>query len=107
MSGEREGTGGGSTGTVILCGIGYRWTFIDGQVIFDETHCMWGHSTSFAFEKPRDINNTPGIWWLAHLESTSERIPAGHIAAAYEFCCETWGKNFEDSINTPTTEDAP
>lgn len=87
-----------TTGRVILSCIAYTVTNQDGQVIFEEYGGVYGHSSSFAFEKPRDINNTPGTWWVVHMEDTCGRIPASHIVAAYEYCCDVYGKNFEDPI---------
>lgn len=81
--------------SVILGGILYNVTFADGQVIFDQAITISGHYTQFAFEKPNDINNTAGIWWLVHLEKSSDRIPASHIAEAYQWCCNNYGKSFE------------
>jgi hypothetical protein len=81
--------------TTILSGIGYNVTIADSQVIFDEAICIHGHHTQFAFERPHDINESPGIWWLVHLDTSSQRIPSSHIVAAHNWCCEMFGKSFE------------
>lgn len=81
--------------TAILSGIGYNVTVIDRQVIFEEAIPIWGAYTRFAFERPIGINDSPGIWYLVHLESSSQSIPASHIAKALEWCSEMFGKSFE------------
>lgn len=79
----------------ILGCIGYRVTVADRQVIFEEEIPIHGCHTRFAFERPRDINETPGIWYLVHLDTSSERIPASHLAQALDWCGDQFGKNFE------------
>lgn len=80
---------------VVLSGIGYNVTVADRQVIFEEAFCIHGFHTRFAFERPQDINNTPGIWYLVHLDTTSERIPAQHLTQAHKWCEENLGRSFE------------
>lgn len=79
----------------ILGGIGYKVTVIDNQVIFEEEICIHGHHAVFAFERPHEINKSPGIWWLVHLDTSSDRIPVSHIVAAQAWCNEMFGKSFE------------
>lgn len=80
---------------VILSGIGYNVTVLDNQVIFEESHPMWGCFRTFALERPTEINNSPGIWYLTHMESTWGKTPASHISEALRYCQETFGKSFE------------
>lgn len=79
----------------ILSGIGYRVDVIDNQVIFTEELCIHGRHCRFAFERPPDINNSPGIWWLVHLDSSSDRIPVSHISKALEYCERQFGASFQ------------
>lgn len=80
---------------VVLSGIGYNVSVVDRQVIFEEANCIYGFMTRFAFERPVDINDTGGIWYLVHLESTTERVPASHIIAALDYCKKEFGASFE------------
>lgn len=80
---------------VVLSGIGYNVTVADSQVIFEEAITVWAHKTTFAFERPHEINHSPGIWYLVHLDTTSDRIPVSHLVVAHAWCCETLGKSFE------------
>jgi len=80
---------------VILSGIGYRVEVADNQVLFTEEICISGCHCRFALERPPEINNSPGIWWLVHLDSTSGRIPASHIAKALEYCEREFGASFK------------
>lgn len=79
----------------ILCGILYRVEVADNQVIFTEEICIHGRHCVFALERPPDLNQSPGIWWLTHLDSTSSRIPASHISKALEYCEREFGASFE------------
>lgn len=80
---------------VVLGAIGYKVTHQDGQIIFEEAAPFhWAHKV-FAFEKIKGINNTAGIWYLVHMDSSSERIPAHHIYGAIEYCEDVYGKSFE------------
>ena len=81
--------------TVVLSCIEYQVTVADGQVIFDESRNLPGSFTRFALERPKDINDSPGIWYLVHLETSSGKIPASHIVEAVEWCSETFGRCFE------------
>ena len=80
---------------VILSGIGYNVTVADRQVIFEEAMPVYGSHTLFAFERPNDIENSPGIWWLTSLDTNRGRIPACHLAKALEWCEQEFGKSFE------------
>lgn len=80
---------------VTLGGIGYQWSVQDRQVIFEERIPLFGCFTTFAFERNNDLNGTGGIWYLVHLESSSERVPANHISKALEWCKERFGDCFE------------
>jgi len=80
---------------VVLAGIGYNVTVVDCQVIFEEATPIWSCHTHFAFERPREINDSPGIWYFVHLDSSSQRVPASHLVAAHEWCCANLGKSFE------------
>ena len=82
---------------VVIGSIGYRVSHQDGQIIFQEATPIHGCHTLFAFEKVKEINNTTGIWYLVHLDSSSERVPAKHIYGAIEYCNDTYGKSFEGS----------
>lgn len=82
--------------SVVLGGIGYNVSVQDGQVIFEQTGGIWGVVTRFAFEKKRDINNTPGIWYMVEFSNTYGRISADDIKLGFEWCCENFGGNFED-----------
>jgi len=90
--------------TVILCGTGYSVTVQDNQVIFEEAICVWGSSSCFCLERPIDINNSPGIWWLTHLEESSGRIPASNIVQAVKWCEDNFGKSFEPYKGALKTE---
>ena len=79
----------------ILSGIGYKVIVADRQVIFEESPTVCGCFSKFAFERPYDINDSPGIWYLVYLETSSDRIPVSHIAAALVWCGEMFGKSFE------------
>lgn len=81
---------------VVLGGIGYRATEQDGQVIFECHGGVWGTHCRFAMEKPREINDTPGIWYLVELDASSGRVPVSHIIKAHEWCCDKFGKSFAD-----------
>lgn len=81
--------------TAILSGVGYNVTVIDNQVIFEESHPFWGRSRIFAFERPHEINKSPGIWYLVHLDVSTDKMPVSHIVAAHAWCCEMFGKSFE------------
>jgi len=81
--------------TALLVATEYNVTIIDDQVIFNEAICVYGSHTQFAFERPHEINDSPGIWWLVHLDTSSQRIPSSHIVAAHNWCCEVFGKSFE------------
>lgn len=80
---------------VVLASIGYDVTVADNQVIFEQSPAVWSTHTVFAFERPTEINNSPGIWYLVHLDSSSQMVPASHIVAAHAWCCEQFGKSFE------------
>lgn len=75
--------------------IGYIVTVEDRQVIFEERASVFGCHAQFAFERPLEINDTPGIWYLVHLDTSSDRIPASHIVQAHEWCKEQFGASFE------------
>lgn len=81
------------TDFAVLSGIGYNVTVADRQVIFENSE-VWGCHTQFAFERPPDLNNTPGIWYFVSLDSSSNRVPASHLVKAHEWCCETFGASF-------------
>jgi hypothetical protein len=80
---------------VTLGAIGYNVTEADSQFIFEEAGPIFGCHTCFAFEKPNDLNDTPGIWWLTHLDASSERVPASHLKAAIQWLETHYGKSFE------------
>lgn len=79
----------------VLSCIGYNVTVADRQVIFTEAISISGCHTQFAFERPVEINNSPGIWYLTHLDSSSQRVCASHIVEAHRWCCENFGGSFE------------
>jgi len=80
---------------VVLSGIGYNVSVIDRQVIFDSANDIYGFKTRFAFERPVDINESGGIWYLCSLESTTGRVPASHLVAALDYCKKEFGASFE------------
>lgn len=75
--------------------IGYIVTVEDGQVIFEERGGVFGCHAQFAFERPKEINDTPGIWYFVHLDTSSGRIPASHISHALQWCKEQFGDSFQ------------
>lgn len=79
----------------ILSGIGYNVYVQDNQVIFNESGPMFGFHRLFAFERPKEINNTPGIWYFVHLDCSSGDIPVSHIVEASKYVNEEFGKSFE------------
>lgn len=80
---------------VVIGAIGYKVTHQDGQIIFEVATPIYGCHTIFAFEKTKGINNTAGIWYLVHMDSSSERVPAHHIYGAIEYCEDVYGRCFE------------
>jgi hypothetical protein len=80
---------------VVLSGIGYDVTVQDGQVIFENQFTLGGPVTCFALERLKEINDSPGIWYLTHLEKSYGRIPASHLVCAVKWCEENFGKSFE------------
>lgn len=83
--------------SVLLSCIRHNVTIQDGQIIFEAASGCWSTHTRFAFEKPREINNTPGIWYFVELDSSSGTVPASHIVQAYEWCVKHFGPSFEDA----------
>lgn len=92
---ERKRYHSASKGRVVLAATGYFVRYQDGQVIFEEEGPVYSTHTQFAFEKTIEINNTPGIWYFVHLDSSSGRVPASHLVAAMDYCNDFYGKNFE------------
>lgn len=85
-------------GTEITLGcIGYFVKVQDRQVIFTESRPVANTPvTQFAFERPRDIYNSNGIWFLCRLESGNRGIVASHLEGALKYCRENYGDSFED-----------
>ena len=79
----------------VLAAIGYNVTIADRQVIFEGSSPIHSTHARFAFERPRGINDSPGIWYLTHLDTSSERIPMSHLIAAHEWCVKNLGASFE------------
>lgn len=79
----------------VLSGIGYTVSVVDRQVIFESAHNIWGHHTKFAFERPIDLNNTGGIWYFVHMDSSTDRVVASHIVEALAYCEREFGASFE------------
>lgn len=79
----------------VLACIMYRVSVVDRQVIFEQEIPVHGCYTRFAFERPRDINETPGIWYMVHHDASSGAVPASHLVQAIAWCEEHFGKSFE------------
>jgi hypothetical protein len=79
----------------ILGAIGYRVTVADSQVIFDQEGGIYGTHTQFAFERPKDINDSPGIWYFVWIDSSSNRVPARHLTDAVAFLERNFGHSFQ------------
>ena len=76
---------------------GYFVEVQDLQVIFTESRPVAEVPiTQFAFERPRDINDSNGIWYLCWLETSKRGVVASHIEAALNYCRENFGANFEN-----------
>lgn len=82
----------------VLGAIGYDVTIQDGQVVFDEAGGFYGTHTQFAFERPVDIGNSPGIWYFVWMDSSSERVPACHIHMAIDWLEENVAASFKPWI---------
>ena len=80
---------------IVLGGCSYFVVTEDGQVIFEESRPVAGGGVMFSFERPREINNSNGIWYFTGLSSVSGRVPASHIEQALEYCRLNYGGNFE------------
>ena len=81
---------------VVLAAIGYDVTVIDNQVIFQESCPLFGHFRMFTMERPMEINNSPGIWYMTSLDSTyGQKIPLSHLKEAIAWCENRFGKSFE------------
>ena len=89
---------GSAQDRVVLCGIGYRVTVHDGQVIFEEDRGAWGTFGRFAFEK-----RSNALWYFVHLETDSGRVVASHIVEAYQYCRKHYGDDF---VDLPNVEDS-
>lgn len=79
----------------VLGAIGYDVTIQDGQVVFDESGGIYGTHTQFAFERPAGFNDSPGIWYLVWIDSSSERVSACHIRMAIDWLEENVGASFK------------
>lgn len=76
---------------------GYFVDVQDLQVIFTESRPVSGCKvTQFSFDRPRDINNSNGIWYLKSLEAPDKGIPASHIEEALNYCRKQFGASFAD-----------
>jgi hypothetical protein len=73
-------------------GIRYKVDIADNQVIFTNRELFY---TQLSFERPKGINNSPGIWYLTSWESDTGSIPANHIVEALKYCEVNFGKSFE------------
>ncbi len=73
----------------------YRVSVVDRQVIFTECVSVWSYQTSFTLERPVEINNTGGIWYLVEASLGASPIPISHIVEAVKWCEEHFGKSFE------------
>jgi hypothetical protein len=81
---------------IVLDCIGYFVDVEDRQVIFTLSRPIAFTHNQFTFERPIDINNRGGIWYLSSIESSGRGIVASTIAKALKYCEETFGKDFED-----------
>jgi hypothetical protein len=82
---------------ITLGGIGYFMEVKDGQVVFTESRPIAGLPvTEFAYERPRDINETPGIWHLTWLEMGTRGCVASHLEQALQYCRAKFGGDFAD-----------
>ncbi len=82
---------------IVLSGIGYFVEVQDLQVIFTESRPVANVTvTQFAFERPRDINDSNGIWYLCWLETSKRGVVASHIEQALSYCRENFGASFEN-----------
>ena len=82
---------------ITLSCCGYFVEVQDNQVIFTESRPVSGLTvTQFAFERPRDINDSNGIWYLCWLETRGRGVVASHIEEALQYCRENFGNCFED-----------
>jgi hypothetical protein len=77
---------------VMLNGILYRATEIDGQVIFEEVGGMWGVENRFCFEWMGTG------WYLVDFEHSFSRIYASHLVSAVEWL----EQNYNISYNNGT-----
>lgn len=76
----------------ILSGIRYKVKLIDNQVVFTNCDLFF---TELVFERPVNINNTPGIWYMTGWESDNQHIPLSHIVSAQKFLNENFGESFK------------
>lgn len=82
---------------ITLGACGYYIEVQDLQVIFTEASPVaFCPVTQFALQRPKDINNSNGIWYLCQIETSDRGIPVSHIEDAINYCRENFGANFSD-----------
>lgn len=85
-----------NTREINLCGIGYRVTETDGQVIFEEQGCFHGVHSRFTYE-------WNGLFWaMVDMDAWSGDVMVAHLAAAGDWVEKNYSVEWIDGRGTVT-----